>query len=72
MRWPPSLCDSSLFPMWMLETKTVFQSGYIYCAVLITNDVMAGVYKLASCEDLKDVGQKLRSVIHHAYMYKAE
>ena len=31
---------------------------------------MAGVYKLVSCDDLKDVVQELRSVIHHAY--KAE
>ena len=31
---------------------------------------MAGVYILVSCDDLKDVGQELRSVIHHAY--KAE
>ena len=29
---------------------------------------MAGVYKLVSCDDLKDVGKELRSVIHHAYM----
>ena len=31
---------------------------------------MAGVYKLVSCDDLKDVGQELKSVSHHAY--KAE
>ena len=31
---------------------------------------MAGVYKLVSCYDLKDVGQELKSVILHAY--KAE
>ena len=28
---------------------------------------MAGVYKLVSRDDLKDVGQELRSVIDHAY-----
>ena len=28
---------------------------------------MAGAYKLVSCEDLKDVAQELRTVIHHAY-----
>ena len=28
---------------------------------------MAGVYKLVSCDDLKDVAQELRSAIHHAY-----
>ena len=27
---------------------------------------MAGVYKLASCDDFKDVTQELRIVIHHA------
>ena len=31
---------------------------------------MTGVYKLVSCDDLKDVGQELKSVIYHAY--KAE
>ena len=31
---------------------------------------MAGVYKRVSCDDLKDVAQELRSVIHQAY--KAE
>ena len=31
---------------------------------------MAGVYKLVSCDDPKDVTQELRSVIYHAY--KAE
>ena len=31
---------------------------------------MAGVYNLLSCDDLKDLAQELRSVIHHAY--KAE
>ena len=31
---------------------------------------MAGVYKLVSCDDLKDVGQEFKSVIYHAY--KAE
>ena len=31
---------------------------------------MAVVYKLVSGDDYKDVGQELRSVIHHAY--KAE
>ena len=24
----PSLCDSNLFPRWMLETKTIFQAGW--------------------------------------------
>ena len=28
---------------------------------------MAGVYKLVSCDDLTDVAQELKSVIHHAY-----
>ena len=28
---------------------------------------MGGVYKLVSCDDLKDVAQELRSVIYHAY-----
>ena len=28
---------------------------------------MAGVYKLVSCDYLKDVVQELISVIHHAY-----
>ena len=42
----------------------------IYCVALTISDLMAGVYKLVSCYDLKDVGQELKSVIHHAY--KAE
>ena len=42
----------------------------IYCAALTIDDVMAGVYKLVSCDDLKDVAQELRNVIYHAY--KAE
>ena len=28
---------------------------------------MAGENKLVSCDDLKDVAQELRSVIHHTY-----
>ena len=28
---------------------------------------MAGLYKLVSYDDLKDVGQELRSMIHYAY-----
>ena len=66
MRWPPSLCEGNLLQCECHKLMLSFHLADILCS--INHQLCYGrVYKFVSCDDLKDVGQGLKSVILHAY-----